>query len=171
MDAPIHRPSSIIHHRPRAITAAEQRLAMLRLAIAGNDPFGISDIELRRSGPTYTADTLEALAGERLDDEFYFILGADALEDLPHWRDPGRIVAHATLAVAPRDDQPVDEAVLSAAGIAARIEQFAFPRIEISSTMIRERVAAKRSIRYLVPAPVGAYIAERRLYETPERAV
>ncbi|MGH7622738.1 MAG: nicotinate-nucleotide adenylyltransferase, partial [Gemmatimonadaceae bacterium] len=87
----------------RAITPGSERLAMLRLAIEGNDGFGISDIELRRPGPTYTADTLETLAAERLDDEFWFIIGSDALADMPNWHEPERIVRHATLAVAPRD--------------------------------------------------------------------
>ena len=148
----------------RAITAPEHRLAMLRAAIAGNDAFGISDIELRRSGPTYTADTLEALAAERLDDEFYFIIGADALADLPNWHMPERIVRHATLAVAPRDAQLPNAADLVVAGLAARIETFPMPRIDISSTDIRDRVQRADSIRYLVPDAVSDYITELRLY-------
>ena len=146
----------------RQIAAAEHRLAMLRLAIAGNDAFGISDAELRRSGPTYTADTIEALAAERLDDEFYFILGADALADLPNWRDPERIARHAVLAVAARDDAP--RTLPAIAAVDARIMPFESPRVDISSTDIRARVAAGRSIRYLVPEAVAAYIAEHRLY-------
>jgi nicotinate-nucleotide adenylyltransferase len=150
----------------RAITPAEHRLEMLRLAIEGNEAFGISDTELRRSGPTYTADTLEELAGERLDDEFYFIVGADALADLPSWHEPERIVAHAVLAVAPRELQEVNVAALNIPGLAARIEPFPLPRIDISSTDIRARVAAGASIRYLVPDGVGRYIAEHGLYGT-----
>ena len=99
------------------ITAAEHRLAMLELAVEGNDDFAISDIELRREGPSYTADTLEALAGERLDDEFWFIVGADALADLPNWHEPARIVAHARLAVAPREAQDANVAALTIPGI------------------------------------------------------
>ena len=145
----------------RVITPAEHRLAMLELAIAGNDGFGISDIELRRPGPTYTADTLEALAGERLDDEFYFIVGADALADLPQWHEPQRIVAHALLAVAPRAGLDADVAL---AGIEDRVRRFNAPRIEISSTDIRARVAAGRSIRYQVPDAVAAYVDKHNLY-------
>lgn len=147
----------------RAIAPAEHRLAMLRLAIAGNDAFGVSDIEVRRAGPTYTADTLETLTAERLDDQFWFVVGADALADLPNWHEPERIVRHATLAVAPRD---------GAAGIAeadsrlrGRIDSFAMPRIEISSSVIRARVAAGRSIRYLAPEAVRAYIEREQLYQ------
>ena len=148
----------------RAITAAEHRLAMLTLAIAGNDAFGVSDLELRRDGPTYTADTLAALAGERLDDEFWFIAGADALADLPNWHEPARIVKHARLAVAPRDARDADVLAQGVAEFRDRIDLFDAPRLEISSTDIRERVAEGRSIRYLVPDAVAAYIAETGLY-------
>jgi nicotinate-nucleotide adenylyltransferase len=148
----------------RAITPAEHRLTMLRLAVEDNDAFGISDLELRRSGPTYTADTMEALAGERLDDEFYLIVGSDALADLPNWHEPERIVQHAVLAVAPRNEHQLDATALSIPGLAARTEAFEMPRIDISSTDIRARAAAGRSIRYLVPASVERYITEHRLY-------
>jgi nicotinate-nucleotide adenylyltransferase len=148
----------------RAIAPAEHRLAMLKLAVERNDGFGISDIELRRSGPTYTADTLEALAGERLDDEFYFIIGADALADLPNWHEPERIVAHAVLAVTPRDAQEASAAALDIPGITPRIELFSMPRIDLSSTDIRARVAAGKSIRYLVPDGVWHYVRESGLY-------
>jgi nicotinate-nucleotide adenylyltransferase len=146
----------------RDIAPADERLAMLTLAVEGNDGFGISDVELRRGGPTYTADTIEQLAAERLDDEFYFILGEDALADLPHWHEPERIVRHARLAVAPRAvEAAADPDVL---GVAGRVERFSMPLIDISSTDIRRRVREGRSIRYLVPDAVGRYIAERGLY-------
>jgi nicotinate-nucleotide adenylyltransferase len=147
----------------RAITPAEHRLAMLRLAIDGNDAFGISDIELRRPGPSYTADTLAALAGERLDDAFWFIVGADALQDMKHWRDPERIAAHARIAAAPRAGAatvPIDGAPIPA----ERIDEFECPALHISSTGIRADVRAGKSIRYLVPEGVRRYIAEHRLY-------
>jgi nicotinate-nucleotide adenylyltransferase len=148
----------------RRIAVAEHRLAMLRLAVAGNDDFAISDIELRRSGPTYTADTLEQLAGERLDDEFWFIVGADALADMPNWHDPQRIVAHAILAVAARAGESVDPAALGLPGLTERVETFVMERMDVSSTDIRARVAAGRSIRYLVPAAVERYIVDHQLY-------
>jgi nicotinate-nucleotide adenylyltransferase len=148
----------------RAITPAEHRLEMLRLAIHGNDGFGICDLELRREGPSYTADTLEALAGERLDDEFYFLLGADALADLPNWRDPERILRHAVLAVAPRDEDELDLQTAAVPGLTGRVLPFGFPRIDISSTDIRRRAGNGQSIRYMVPEAVRAYIEEHRLY-------
>jgi nicotinate-nucleotide adenylyltransferase len=148
----------------RAITPGEHRLTMLRLAIEGHDGFGMSDIELRREGPTYTADTLESLASERLDDAFWFILGADALADLPNWREPERIVRHAMLAVAPREAQQVNVAALKIPALAQRVTMFSCPRFDTSSTEIRQRVAAGQSIRYLVPDAVRRYIDEQGLY-------
>jgi nicotinate-nucleotide adenylyltransferase len=145
----------------RAITPAEHRLAMLRLAIEGNDAFGISDIELRREGPSYTADTLEALAGERLDDAFWFIVGADALADMRHWREPERIARHARIGAAPRSgtEMPHDGVIPS-----DRIDGFDCPGLDISSTDIRARVSSGRSIRYMLPDAVCRYIEANRLY-------
>lgn len=148
----------------REITPAEHRLAMLQLAVEGNDAFGVSDLEIRREGPTYTADTLAVLAAERLDDEFYFIVGADALADMPNWHEPERIVEHARLAVAPRDVQEANIAALALPAIAGRIVQFTMPPLAVSSTEVRERIAAGRSVRYLVGDRVLDYIGERGLY-------
>jgi nicotinate-nucleotide adenylyltransferase len=149
----------------RVVTPAEHRLAMLQLAIADNDAFGISGVELARGGPTYTADTIEALASERLDDAFWFILGSDALDDLPNWREPERIVRHAMLAVAARESRDVDEAASRVPKVRDRIVPIVCPRYDVSSTDIRARVAAGQSVRYLVPEPVRLYIEERGLYQ------
>ena len=148
----------------RSIAPAGHRLAMLALAIAGNDSFGISDIEVRRAGPTYTADTLEALAAERLDDELYFIVGADALADLPNWHEPERIAQHAILAVAQRGDQHIDVAIAAVPELTDRIVRFNMPPVAISSTEIRIRVVAGEAIGELVPAGVARYIGEHGLY-------
>jgi nicotinate-nucleotide adenylyltransferase len=152
----------------RAITPGQHRLAMLTLAVEDHPDFAISDIELRRGGPTYTADTLAALAGERLDDEFWLIAGSDALADMPNWHDPERIVQHARLAVAQRAgddvDARVDAALATLPGVTGRVDRFEMPRIDVSSTEVRSRVVAGRSIRYVVPAAVEAYIAQHRLY-------
>jgi nicotinate-nucleotide adenylyltransferase len=141
---------------------------MLTLAVAGNKAFGISDVELRRDGPTYTADTLEALAGQRLDDEFWFIVGADALADLPQWHEPARIVKHARLAAAPRDVQDANIAAQGVREFRDRIDLFTAPRLELSSSDIRARAAAGRSVRYLVPDDVAVYIAEHQLYRAAD---
>jgi nicotinate-nucleotide adenylyltransferase len=147
----------------RVITHGADRLEMLRRAVEGNDGFGISSVELTREGPTYTADTLQELAAERLDDAFWFIVGADALADLPNWHEPARIVRHARLAVAPRGDE-AEPVLPEIPGIAGRVDRFTMPRIEVSSTDLRARVAAGRSVRYLVPEAVRAYIEAHGLY-------
>jgi nicotinate-nucleotide adenylyltransferase len=147
----------------RVVTPAEHRLAMLRLALEDNDAFGISDVELRRTGPSYTADTLEALAAERLDDAFWFVVGADAFHDMRNWHEPERITRHARIAAAPRDHRVrVDPSAWDVD--AALVDQFECPRLDVSSTDIRARVAAGRSIRYLVPDAVRRYIEDQRLY-------
>jgi nicotinate-nucleotide adenylyltransferase len=164
LDLVLFVPAGEPWRKTRVITAADHRLAMLKLALDGNEAFGVSDIELRRAGPTYTADTLDELAGERLDDEFYFIVGTDALADLPNWHEPQRIVQHATLAVAVRDWHDVDVASLGVPGLAARVVRFDMPNVDVSSTAIRAAVAAGENIDDLVPAPVARYIAEHGLY-------
>ncbi len=152
----------------RQIAPVADRVAMVRAAL-GDDPyFELSLVESERAGPSYTADTLEALH-EQLGDgvELFFILGQDALADLPNWRDPGRIVARARLVVAARAGwTPADLAALErvAPGIRERIDVVVMPRIDISSTDIRRRVTAADSIRFLVPPAVERYIAETGLY-------
>ena len=151
-------PAGLQYRKERPHSPASVRLAMLRLAIEGNAAFAIDERELRREGPTYTVDTLEALHadGER---ELVLLLGADALADLPRWRSPERILALATLAVAPRPGR--EEAPPATEVPFTPVEM---PGLGISSTLIRARVAAGRSIRYLVPEAVRAYIERERLY-------
>ena len=138
----------------REIASAEHRLAMLRLAIAGNPAFEASTIEVDRAGPSYTADTLEELHSREPDAELFFIVGGDALEDMPNWVRPERIRELATLAVAARDGDPVGKGAV----------HLQMPVIGISATDIRQRVAAGRSVRYLVPSGLEKYIREHGLY-------
>jgi|CXWL01.1.fsa_nt_gi nicotinate-nucleotide adenylyltransferase len=164
LDTVLFVPAGQPWRKTREITAAEHRLAMLELAVAGDDALGISDVELRRPGPTYTADTLDALAGERLDDAFWFVLGADALADLPRWRDPERIVRHAVIAVAPRTGHEIDTAIAALPVLAGRIESFPMPPWDHSSTEIRLRAARRESLADLVPPAVEQYISDHGLY-------
>ncbi len=140
----------------RAITPAAHRLAMTRLAVAGNDGFRVDDREVLRAGPSYTVDTLEELHGEGCR-ELILVVGTDALADMRNWNRPGRIRELATLAVAAK---PGAGDVQLEPGV----ELVEMPSLAISSTEIRERVAAGRPIRYLVPRAVEAYIAEHGLY-------
>lgn len=130
------------------------RLTMLELAIAGEPRFAVSRIELDRTGPSYTVETLEQLAGP---DELFLILGGDALAALPRWKDADRIATLATLLVAERAGAP------ERAGTAPVI-RFDAPRLDISSRELRARAARGRSLRYLVPDPVWKHIEARGLY-------
>jgi nicotinate-nucleotide adenylyltransferase len=152
----------------RAVTDAAHRLAMVRAAAAEDPYFAVSTIEIERGGPTYTVETLAALRTELSPaDELVFILGEDALLDLPHWRDPAGILRLALLGVASRGgalsaDLAALEGVLP--GITERVSAVTMPRIEISSTEIRRRVAAGGSVRFYLPPAVAGYIAAHGLY-------
>ena len=151
----------------RSIGAVEHRLAMLRLAIADNSAFELSTMEMERSGASYTADTLERLHELRPGSELFFILGQDALADLPNWRRPQRILELATLAVACRsgpESIALDEVERKLPGLSGRLVWLGMPRVEVSASLIRERVRKGLSIRYLVPDAVEAYIREQGLY-------
>ena len=139
----------------------------LCVAAVGDDPrFEVSDIELQRKGPSYTADTLAELHTRIPDSELFLIVGADTAASLPSWHQPERVVALATLAVAKRRGttrDAVDDA-LSQIGGGEQAEFFRMPRVGISSTDIRRRVKAHEPITYLVPQAVASYIDEHRLY-------
>ena len=141
----------------RHVSSAHHRLAMVRLAIADNPAFAIDEREVRRDGPTYTVETLEELRAEG-HAHIVLILGADAVEDMPQWKHPGRIRELATLAVAPQDTQ--------SAGLPGYLT-VDMPPLSISSTLIRNRVASGRPIRYLTTDSVARYVAEHGLYRSP----
>jgi nicotinate-nucleotide adenylyltransferase len=148
------------------VTDAEHRVAMAGRNIDGNDAFELSRIEVDREGPTYTVETLTQLREQYEGCELVLILGQDALEDLPDWREPERIIELAALAVARRGGAPLREADLDALvpGLAGRVTWISMPEIGVRATDIRERVAAGRSIRYLVTEGVRQYIEEQGLY-------
>jgi nicotinate-nucleotide adenylyltransferase len=138
----------------RAVTPPEHRLAMVRLAVERNPRFEVDDREVRRAGPTYTVETLEALHAEGLDN-LLLILGSDAVADLPNWNQPGRIAELARIVVARKGaagDRPTEHPIVE------------MPALAISSTEVRARVAAGKPIRYLVPDAVERYIHDHNLY-------
>jgi nicotinate-nucleotide adenylyltransferase len=164
-------------HKPdRIITPATDRLAMVRAAIEGNPAFEVSTIEVDRDGPSYTADTLEALLAERVaageSPDLALVLSVEALASLDTWHEPARVLELAQLVVAPRDGFPDVSAEAIAAlvpGTTARIAMLDGPRLRLSASDIRSRVAAGRSVRYLVPDAVAAYIGDHGLYQDPRR--
>lgn len=157
------------------VTPAEHRLAMVTRAVAGNPEFEVSDIEVRRLGPTYTVNTLEQLAANpEYGPDLCLILGADAVVDLDRWHMPSRLFDLATIVVVNRAGTPrFDRASIGRFGEAAadKVVFVDAPAIGISGTENRNRVAKGRSIRYLVPDPVEEYINEHGLYRTRERSL
>jgi nicotinate-nucleotide adenylyltransferase len=148
----------------RPISPAEHRLAMTRLAVAGNPHFAADDREIRRAGPTFTVDTLEELRAEGATD-LLLILGLDALADMPNWKAPRRIGELARVAVALKEGHEADLATLATAAALRHVpEAVDMPPLAISGTQIRARVAAGKPIRYLVPPAVADYIEAHRLY-------
>ena len=164
-------------HKPdRTVTPARDRLAMVRAAVEDNPAFEVSTVEVDRDGPSYTADTLAALLGGAAagdePGELALVLSVEALAGLATWHDPARVLRLSRLVVAPRDGYPdITEAGIArlVPGSMPRVTMLDGPRMRLSASEIRARVAAGRSIRYLVPDAVAAYIGDHGLYQAPRR--
>lgn len=152
---PVAEPSD----RPAPAFPADERLHMVELAVQGHPGLAASDVEIRRGGPSYTVDTIRALREREPAARFWFMMGADRLPTLPRWRDPDDLLAMARLAVMPRDGHGAEWIAEVAARVApGRVDVLETPMVGVSSTTIRERLAAGGPIRYLVPAAVEAYL-------------
>ena len=154
------------HKRIAEDPGKEQRLAMTRLAAADDARFSVSSLEVEREGPSYTYETLQLLAKERGDSELVFVMGADAAVGLESWREPERVVELARIAVARRAGISDSEvaAVMRSLGAADRATMLEMPQFGVSSSAVRERAAAGRPLRYLVPEPVARFIEEKGIY-------
>lgn len=152
----------------RAVTAGPHRLAMVHAAVADLPWAEVSAIEVERQGPTYTIDTVEALAGP--GEHWWFIVGEDALRDLPHWHEPARLLERVRLAVARRDDGRAPGPLLTADLLRALpvladcVDEVPLAPMEISATAIRARIRAGESTAGLLPDAVRAYIDAHGLY-------
>ncbi len=164
-------------HKPdQAVTPAADRLAMVRAAIADNPAFEASSLEIDREGPSYTSDTLRVLRAAQDElgesDELALILSAEALAGLASWHEPARVLELAQLVVAPRDGFPdldVAAIALLVPGSQPRVTLLDGPRMRLSASEIRARAATGRSLRYLVPDAVAAFIGDHELYKEPRR--
>jgi nicotinate-nucleotide adenylyltransferase len=144
------------------------RTAMCRLAVRGDESrFEVSDIEIRRDGPSYTVDTLEELRTAQSDSELFLILGGDIAAGLPQWHRVERVLELATAVVAERrgTERSSIEDALESVRAGERAQFFPMPPIGLSSTMIRQRARAGESIKYLVPDSVDTYIQQHSLYQ------
>ncbi len=158
------------HKQDRRPTPAEHRAAMIELAIAGREGFVLSRIELDRGGVNYTVDTLATMAAEQPGCELFLLLGADMLNDLPNWRRASEVCRLALPVGVQRAGMPPPEferlrpLVEPDRWEAIRAAAVVMPLVGISSSMIRQRAAAGKSIRFLTPRAVEAYIEHHRLY-------
>jgi nicotinate-nucleotide adenylyltransferase len=154
------------------ISPTEHRLAMTALAVADNPLFELSYADVGGDGPSYTVDLLARLQRQLPGGtELAFISGMDVLHELHRWRDPLQMLALARLIVIERPGQETlhpEEVDARIPGASRRISVVKTAGVAVSSTDLRQRVAAGRSIRYLVPDNVAAYIAEHGLYRAVE---
>lgn len=149
-------PARVPPHKPGgARGAAAQRLAWARALAAEQPGLTVADDELRREGPSYTADTMEALARAEPTARLWFLMGSDQLEALPGWHQPRRVLAVARLGVVPRGGHTAADVRALADRVApGHVDLVDAPRVDISSTLVRARIAAGEPIRHLVPRGV-----------------
>ncbi len=171
LDAVWFLPSAVPPHKQhRELTSSKERIEMLELAVGGYLAFSICRYETERGGVNYTADTLAQLREKEPAAEFFFLLGADMLHDLPRWRQPERICELALpVAVHRAGELPPDFGLLQGIAAAERIDAMRrhaveMPAIGLSGSDIRRRVAAGQSIRYRTPRAVEKYIETHSLY-------
>jgi nicotinate-nucleotide adenylyltransferase len=156
------------HKRDYRVSPSKQRLEMVRLAIADNPAFELSTVDVDRSGYSYTVDTV-GLLQEQLGQtaELFFILGEDALADLPTWHKPEQLLEMCQLIAVNRPGYHSFSLRLlerQLPGVERRVHQVRIPELAIWSTELRARVASGLSIRYLVPEAVHSFIYEQHLY-------
>ncbi len=157
------------HKQGRKIASAGQRIKMVELAIADNPFFRLDLLEMDLQGTSYSWRTVQEMQ-RRLgqDVDLYFITGSDSINDLPTWNHPKELVAACHFIGTTRPEVPFDEGMLLdffGPELRSRIHELKVPRMEISSTLIRQRIAQGKSIRYLVPEAVAEYIEKEGLYQ------
>jgi nicotinate-nucleotide adenylyltransferase len=154
------------HKEVESDPGVEHRVELCRRALGEDPRFAVSRAEVDLPERSYTADTLKRLHATHPGDELTFIVGGDMAYALPTWHEPEAVLSLATLGVAEREGVLRADITERLAGLAGadRIRFFDMPRLDISSSMIRHRVAAGLPIRYLVPDAVAAYIASEGLY-------
>ena len=154
------------HREIEADPGAEARLEMVELALADDERFTTSRIELDREGPSYTVDTLEQLRKQSPDDELFLILGGDQAAALGSWHEPERVLELATVAVFERASWGRNAIVIKIGRLpgARDVRYLDMPLIQVSSSAIRRRVREGLPIRYLVPEKVAGFIEEKELY-------
>lgn len=164
LDRIVFVPARVPPHKRGAVAGAEHRYRMTCLAAGDNPGFEVSDVELRREGPSYTVDTLRAFrAISPGDAQLHLLLGADSARDLEQWKDVDALLEDSTVVVCGRPGVGQDDLP---ARVGRRATFLATPLLEISSTEIRRLVREGGTVRYLVPVPVEEYIRSEGLYRS-----
>lgn len=186
LDRVLFVPAGVPPHKPsRGLASALHRYAMVSLAVADHPGFVACPVEIERAGPSYSIDTVEALAGEWAGARLYFLIGSDTFLDLPTWRTPERLGTFATIAVGHRTGSAFAPEGPAAGAVLARLGRAAWRRVPptapealapgdcalvethslpVSADAIRAHRVAGESIRDLVPPRVAAYIDDHDLY-------
>ena len=189
LDRVLFVPAGTPPHKPSVgLVSALHRYAMVSLAVAGHPGFVACSVEVERPGPSYSAETVEALAGEWPGARLFFLMGSDTFLDLPTWRTPERLGVFATLGVGYRAGSAFDPAGPAARAVLAGLGRTGWRRVPpdaaealapgecalvetrsvaVSARKVRERLAAGESVRYQLPLAVAEYIAQHRLYHEP----
>ena len=162
------------HKEAHQLASPQDRLAMCRLAAQGDGRIRVSDLEIRRAGKSYTAETLEELHRLYPGNQWYLLMGEDMFLTIDHWRWPEKIYQLATLCAAPRSPDGMEylqrkASVLQAQGAQTLLCNIRF--LPVSSTMVREAVAKGDSLEGLVSPAVARYIGEKGLYREKEGAL
>lgn len=153
LDRLLFIPSAQPPHKQDQVTAtAEQRVEMVRAAIAGDPRFALDDLEVRRRGTSYSVDTLRAIRERDPEAELFFLLGVDQMRALHTWREPDEVARLAHLAVMTRDGELPDP------DTRFRHRTVHVTRVDISATEIRARLRTGRSVRYMVPEAVRGMV-------------
>lgn len=152
------------HKPPGGRTSGRQRFEMIELAIAGHAAFRVVDVEITRSGASYTVETLSLLHQHHPAAEFWWLIGADMLRDFPTWREPERILTMARLAAVNRGGMESPETIAARHSFRHRIDDVSMPAFTLSASDVRQRVSEGKSVRYLIPRAVEIYIAQHGLY-------
>lgn len=169
LDSVIFIPANIPPHKQNSkVRSSYHRLRMVLAATVNNPKFQVSSLELNREGPSYSIDTIKELKKLYIGATFYFIIGADAINELASWHDAQNLLKYCHFAAATRAGAELDkQSLLETFGELAntKIHEIKTRQIEISSTEIRQRVAVGKNISYMVPEAVAKYIVEEGLYK------
>ena len=159
------------HKGGKKLSRFDQRKEMLELAIAGNEKFKVEPMEADRPGPSFTIDTLLEIQKRKPNDELFLIIGGDSALEFSTWKDPAKIASLATIIVRIRPGviMPTEQEFISRLGKELGVPPKVIfvsgpPYLDVSSSLLKERVSNNKSVRYLLPRAVEIYIQQKKLY-------